>query len=308
MRALNKKLSKFMSSKKSTSARHWLESNPAVDDSEGGVACLKLQKYPSGIFYPASKVEDSYSARIRVLSASSLAATLLLASIWVRSFVLPGEMGSLREYAARFSFAGHNLETIRNSFFHGLERKQEEVISGQVAFISNIMDDHKINPDHAKRLARIIISESVGAGVDPLFTASVIKHESTFRAQAVSPMGAKGLMQLLPNTAYHIAQKAGYGSQSARSLFDPRMNIRLGLNYIKYLETMFGGNRRLALMAYNWGPANVLSALKRGGRPNSSVEKYAERILGTQKSWKDAYQSGLAKIASLGNSKSKKSA
>jgi soluble lytic murein transglycosylase-like protein len=84
--------------------------------------------------------------------------------------------------------------------------------------------------------------------VDPLLVHSVIKAESNYNPAAVSPKGAMGLMQLMPDTARRFG---------AMNTFDVRQNIEAGVKYLRYLQNMFGKNQ-LALAAYNAGEGAVL--------------------------------------------------
>jgi soluble lytic murein transglycosylase len=105
--------------------------------------------------------------------------------------------------------------------------------------------------------------------VDPLLVKSVIKAESNFNNRAVSPKGAKGLMQLMPGTAADL---------KVHDPFDPRANIFGGTNYLRQMLARFGGDVRLALAAYNAGPARVESM---GGVPGiPETRQYIERVLG----------------------------
>ena len=84
-------------------------------------------------------------------------------------------------------------------------------------------------------------------GVDALLVHSMIKVESDYDPNAVSPKGAQGLMQLTPSTARMLG---------VRDSFDPRQNIEAGVKYLKYLESVYK-DERLALAAYNAGPGAV---------------------------------------------------
>ncbi|MEP6570890.1 MAG: lytic transglycosylase domain-containing protein, partial [Acidobacteriota bacterium] len=105
-------------------------------------------------------------------------------------------------------------------------------------------------------------------GVDPYLVFLVIEQESHFHTRALSPKGARGLMQLMPGTARRFAV--------ARP-FDPTENIRGGTQYLKELMTMFNGQVDLALASYNAGEGRVISY---GNKvpPFQETRDYVKRI------------------------------
>jgi soluble lytic murein transglycosylase len=93
-------------------------------------------------------------------------------------------------------------------------------------------------------------------GVEPGLVMAVIRCESGGRVDAVSPAGARGLMQIMPGTAAHVAAGLGLPAPDARDLLDPEINVRLGTRYLAELRKTFNDDH-LALAAYNAGPANA---------------------------------------------------
>ncbi|MEW6171927.1 MAG: lytic transglycosylase domain-containing protein [Bacillota bacterium] len=91
--------------------------------------------------------------------------------------------------------------------------------------------------------------------LNPLLVTAIVKVESGFRHDAVSPRGAVGLMQLMPQTAAWIAAKQGQEFSSAQ-LLDPERNICFGAWYMAFLKQEFNSTV-LALAAYNAGRGNV---------------------------------------------------
>ncbi|REK03662.1 MAG: lytic transglycosylase domain-containing protein [Acidobacteria bacterium] len=104
--------------------------------------------------------------------------------------------------------------------------------------------------------------------VDPLLVASIVEAESSFDPRAVSPVGAVGLMQLMPETALELG---------APDFRDPRINLDAGSRYLGQLLRRYDGNVALALAAYNAGPGNV----ERFGEvpPFRETQRYVERVL-----------------------------
>ena len=92
--------------------------------------------------------------------------------------------------------------------------------------------------------------------LDPALIAAVIYEESRFRDQT-SPAGAKGLMQITPQTARFIAEKSGGSAFVLRDLATPEVNIAYGTWYLRYLRGLYDGDLTLAVAAYNAGEQNV---------------------------------------------------
>lgn len=86
---------------------------------------------------------------------------------------------------------------------------------------------------------------------------AISRQESALYPLAQSPVGARGLMQLMPATARETAGKLGVPYRNEQQLFDPAMNIRLGSAYLKRLLDVYDGNRIPAAAAYNAGPGRV---------------------------------------------------
>jgi soluble lytic murein transglycosylase-like protein len=116
-------------------------------------------------------------------------------------------------------------------------------------------------------------------GVDYDLLKAVIAVESGFDAQAVSPKGAVGLMQLMPATAQRFGVAASRQRSLQQQLADPAVNVPAGARYLNYLMGLFPGRLDLALAAYNAGEG----AVRRAGQaipPFQETRNYVKAVLG----------------------------
>jgi soluble lytic murein transglycosylase-like protein len=113
-----------------------------------------------------------------------------------------------------------------------------------------------------------LIDSGTRNGIDPLLLYSIMHQESSFKSHAISPKGARGLMQLMPGTAMR------YG---VTNIFDPRQNIEGGARYVRFLLDRFDGDVNLTLAGYNAGEGAVE---KYGWRipPYAETQEYVRRI------------------------------
>ena len=100
---------------------------------------------------------------------------------------------------------------------------------------------------------KLFVTYSQKNQIDPFLVAAIIKNESGFNHKAVSPVGAIGLMQIMPDTGEWIAKQMGLPNYTNESLYETEMNIRMGCWYVGELYEEFHGNMALVMMAYNAG-------------------------------------------------------
>ena len=133
--------------------------------------------------------------------------------------------------------------------------------------------------------------------LDPYLVTAVIAVESSFRPEAVSPRGAKGLMQLMPDTANWAAHQERRPLENG-DLFDPDLNIALGTWYLKYLQTQLPTGASW-LAAYNAGQGNVRRWLETGvwdgtmtslhEVPFAETRRYLRRVFYTWEFYQNIY-------------------
>jgi soluble lytic murein transglycosylase len=116
-----------------------------------------------------------------------------------------------------------------------------------------------------------VISLPAGGKVEPAFVLGLIRQESAFNAQAVSPAGAMGLMQLMPETAEQMGKRMKIAKfKASRLTSDPKFNVTLGRAYLDRLVDRFGGSYLLATAAYNAGPSRVRQWIDTYGDPRQA--------------------------------------
>ena len=153
--------------------------------------------------------------------------------------------------------------------FWGRQYKIDEIYQVLEKYQTGLSDSTK------QQLAEVIYEESVRHNQDPKLILALIKIESSFKNHSVSEQGAKGLMQIMPYVAESLAKELGIEWAGDSTLFNPMLNIRIGMHYLSQLIRDFK-DLGLAITAYNYGPTYVKGLLER----NQSVPPYYyQRIL-----------------------------
>lgn len=108
-----------------------------------------------------------------------------------------------------------------------------------------------------------IIENAKDYNIDPLFVAAMIREESRYNAEVVSPAGARGLMQVMVPTGKAIAKKIKFPDFKGEMLFNPKVNIQFGTWYMSDLMREFNNNCSLVAGAYNGGPNRIKGWLQK---------------------------------------------
>jgi soluble lytic murein transglycosylase len=131
--------------------------------------------------------------------------------------------------------------------------------------------------------------------LEPTFVAAVVYTESRFRPDVESHRGAYGLMQLLPRTADFIRDRSGIDGDYR----DPRVNLRMGVWYLSYLEDRYMGDERLVLAAYNSGEGRVDAWISNRGFdvgediPFRETREYVQSVLEARQTYEELYGRNL---------------
>jgi len=144
-----------------------------------------------------------------------------------------------------------------------VNKSDREIITESIMKLSPHIEREK-----ASQYAYIINKECEEKKYDWRVVVAVMMVESSFKEHSLSYKGANGLMQLMPDTANELLAK----SNIVADYKEPSVNIKLGIQYLIYLEKKFV-RRDLSLIAYNRGPTRVRKELVNGNLPLSYLEK-----------------------------------
>ena len=143
--------------------------------------------------------------------------------------------------------------------------------------LNQAMGGYNAAPPAPEELEMMIQNQASQQGVDANLLKAVIKNESNFNPKAVSPVGAQGLMQLMPGTA------AGLGVKNS---FNPAQNIEGGAKYLKNLLQKYEQSVPKALAAYNAGPGAVDKY--NGIPPYKETTQYVQKVMNSYQAYQNA--------------------
>ena len=159
-----------------------------------------------------------------------------------------------------FFKGGQDFDTAQGIAPLGIARAPKDVRGGAVPpAAQTLLALFEASPSH--KAAKAALHEAASAhAIDYELLQALVATESGFDAQAVSPKGAMGLMQLMPGTAQRYGVRGDKRATLEKKLFDPRTNIAAGSRYLRDLIALFQGQIELALAAYNAGEGAVQRA------------------------------------------------
>jgi len=141
--------------------------------------------------------------------------------------------------------------------------------------------------------------------IDPRFVLAIMKQESSFRANAKSPSAARGLLQLVFDTALKYNKKAGFVSLSPDDLYRPSVNIAIGSAYIADLKDQFGGLYEAIAASYNGGEDNAARWLNRSKPKDAGIftaevgfpetKNYVYKVMSNFRVYRELYTEDLIK-------------
>lgn len=148
--------------------------------------------------------------------------------------------------------------------------------------------------------SEIVFSAAYKYDIDPYLVFAIVRAESKYQTSAQSPVGARGLMQIMPDTGKWIAEQQGMQEFDPNTLHDPEVNIALGCWYLADLSREFDQRLPLVIAAYNAGRGNVAEWLLQGiwdGNPDEldkipyeETRTYVENVLKNYEAYRAIYK------------------
>jgi soluble lytic murein transglycosylase-like protein len=217
---------------------------------------MKSTHHPSSFRNPAKTRPVAVSRRTLGLGAGLLALGLLIAGLaLVHGFSLFKPQASVQLPVVMPADAGAWLAA--NSPYDGPATQDNQATtlarSKTVARLFEVLPPDAVLklPTASNEIRKLINEVAAEAKIAPALLHAVIATESRYNSDALSPRGAIGLMQLMPETALRFG---------APDPYNPRDNVLAGANYLKFLLKLFGNDMELVLAAYNSGHNAVLRA------------------------------------------------
>lgn len=156
---------------------------------------------------------------------------------------------------------------------------------------------------YPKAYSKVALKESSRHGIPKEWIWSIMRAESLFRPDVISPVGAKGLMQIMPYTGANLARLRGDDSFDVQDLFVPEKNISLGSQYLARLGHMFSNSFAVVAASYNAGPHRVKGWLMNFGHlevdefiehiPFVETRNYVKKVLSNQFYYQALYDKNL---------------
>ncbi len=191
-----------------------------------------------------------------------------------------------------------------NSYYGGLATEKLKNLAP-----NNVKKIASVSPRLAKDFPVLYRTELLryakAKGIDPRFVLAIMKQESSFRANAKSPSAARGLLQLVYDTALKYNQKAGFTNFNADDLYAPDVNIAIGSVYIADLKNQFGGLYEAIAASYNGGEDNAARWLNRSKPKDAAIfaaevgfaetKNYVFKVMNNYRVYRELYTEDLVK-------------
>lgn len=188
-----------------------------------------------------------------------------------------------------------------NSYYGGLATdKLSAAKVTRTASISNYKSS-----DYPVLYRAELLKYAASKNIDPRFVLAIMKQESSFRANAKSPSAARGLLQLVYDTAVKYNKQAGFAQMQADDLYQPPVNIAIGSQYLADLKKQFGGLYEAIAASYNGGEDNAARWLNRSNPKDAGIfaaevgfaetKNYVFKVMNNYRVYRELYTEDLLK-------------
>lgn len=269
-------------------------------------------------FYDTPAEANALQARLRMeifrqnwLKAIEAADDLLKVKTFYGSMTSADEAKYLKAFA--LEKAGRKAEAI--SVYASIPDSFSSYYGGLASDRLNVLA-----PNYVKKTAQVsarmlrdypapyraeILRYAKSKGVDPRFVLAIMKQESSFRPQAKSPAAARGLLQLVYDTALKYNKQAGFQNITGESLYIPSINIAIGTEYMADLKIQFSGVYEAIAASYNGGEDNAARWLNRSKPKEPAIfasevgfaetKNYVFKVMNNYRVYRELYTEDLVK-------------
>ncbi len=188
-----------------------------------------------------------------------------------------------------------------SSYYSGLAADRLAAAGSRVKPTTQVTS--KLTQDFPAAFRTEVLQYSKAKKLDPRFVLAIMKQESTFRPGVKSPSAARGLLQLVMDTALKYNKKAGFPNLQPDDLYQPRINIAIGCEYIAALRDQFGGLNEAIAASYNGGEDNAARWLNRSKPKEPGIfaaevgfaetKNYVFKVMTNYRIYKDLYDENL---------------
>ena len=216
---------------------------------------------------------------------SSVSTRLCRALAVLTTLVLVGGAASARaevwgyvDEKGEAHISDHQLDTRYRLFFRGDASAPVDAAPHDASASNASRPEAAVaHPAALRRFEQLIEQHAARESVDPALVKAIVAVESGFAPRAVSPKGALGLMQVMPQTAKRYGVTGDRRASAEEKLFDPAVNIRTGTRYLRDLLARFADDVALALAAYNAGE-NAVERHRNRIPPYPETVQYVKRV------------------------------
>ena len=238
---------------------------------------------------------------LRLLKNFSSSMTSLDEVNYLKAFALE-KSGRKAEAVAVYSAIPNTL----TSYYGGLASDKLNKISGNQSKITRTVSvSSSLTGTYPVMYRTELLRYAKSRNIDPRFVLAIMKQESSFRADAKSPSAARGLLQLVLDTALKYNKQAGFPNFTAENLYQPGVNIAIGSVYISELKNQFGGLYEAIAASYNGGEDNAARWLARTKSKDAGIfasevgfaesKNYVFKVMNNYRVYRELYTEDLMK-------------